>query len=225
MGKPFWLRAKGKISWAEACKNDYSYIITEEITSGADVDQLSRISIATGIEESLTGLMIAAAEGHKNMVELLIECAASLDIQSPENGDTALMFACKQGHVDIVKLLLINGAKVRLVNNTGHSADSFAEEEIKDLLKAAILAHHFINNRLTKEISSVWEELFIAKIAQHIVTNSDVGLCSRFYEYCANNNLKIDIETNEMLELYQPLPPEQLDYLGHIRDYDSDESF
>ena len=183
MGKPFWLRAKGKISWAEACKNDYSYIITEEITSGADVDQLSRISIAT------------------------------------------LMFACKQGHVDIVKLLLINGAKVRLVNNTGHSADSFAEEEIKDLLKAAILAHHFINNRLTKEISSVWEELFIAKIAQHIVTNSDVGLCSRFYEYCANNNLKIDIETNEMLELYQPLPPEQLDYLGHIRDYDSDESF
>lgn len=210
-----------EVSWADACKNGRSDIISSKIFAGENIDQFI---IDEGPERGVTGLMIAASEGQVDAVEVLIDYAASINIQSQATQSTALMFACQKGHVDIVKILLQNGAKVRLINNTGHSADSFATEEIKDLLKAAILANHFINNRLINEISSVWKELFIAKIAQHIVTNSDIDLCSRFYEYCTNNNLEINTEISEILEVYQPLPPGQLDCLGHIRDCDSDQT-
>jgi len=52
-----------------------------------------------------TALMLAVSHGRLDMVQLLLECGADMNIQD-EDGSTALMCAAEHHHVDIVKLLL-----------------------------------------------------------------------------------------------------------------------
>ena len=49
--------------------------------------------------------MLAVSHGRADMVALLLECGANVNIQD-EDGSTALMCAAEHGHQDIVKLLL-----------------------------------------------------------------------------------------------------------------------
>ena len=58
-----------------------------------------------------TALMWAAAEGHADIVEALIEAGA--DFQRPlPSGFTPLLFAVREGHIDVVRVLLKAGADV-----------------------------------------------------------------------------------------------------------------
>ncbi|XP_054279931.1 KN motif and ankyrin repeat domain-containing protein 1 isoform X2 [Macrosteles quadrilineatus] len=52
-----------------------------------------------------TALMLAVSHGRLDMVQLLLECGADMNIQD-EDGSTALMCAAEHHHVEIVKLLL-----------------------------------------------------------------------------------------------------------------------
>ncbi|XP_033125973.1 KN motif and ankyrin repeat domain-containing protein 1-like [Anneissia japonica] len=52
-----------------------------------------------------TALMLAVSHGRREMVELLLEANADLNLKD-EDGSTALMCASEHGHLDIVKMLL-----------------------------------------------------------------------------------------------------------------------
>ena len=71
-------------------------------------------------------LHYAAANGHDDIVKLLLDHSAYVDAGSP-NGTTPLMMAARGGHVSTVKLLLDNGADLTVKNQIGLTALDFAK--------------------------------------------------------------------------------------------------
>lgn len=57
------------------------------------------------MQHGQTALMLAVSHGRLDMVQLLLQSGADMNIQD-EDGSTALMCAAEHHHVDIVKLLL-----------------------------------------------------------------------------------------------------------------------
>ena len=71
-------------------------------------------------------LHYAAANGHDDIVKLLLDHSAYVDAGSP-NGTTPLVMAARGGHVSTVKLLLDNGADLTVKNQIGLTALDFAK--------------------------------------------------------------------------------------------------
>ncbi|WP_233849327.1 ankyrin repeat domain-containing protein [Paraburkholderia sp. HD33-4] len=71
-------------------------------------------------------LHYAAANGHDDVVKVLLDHSAYVDAGSP-NGTTPLMMAARGGHVSTVKLLLDNGADLSVKNQIGMTALDFAK--------------------------------------------------------------------------------------------------
>ncbi|MBK4735709.1 ankyrin repeat domain-containing protein [Noviherbaspirillum pedocola] len=87
-----------------------------------------RALIEKGAEVNQTGwtaLHYAAANGHNDIVSLLLEHFAYIDAESP-NGTTPIMMASRGGHIMTVKLLLDEGADATLKNGAGMTAIDFA---------------------------------------------------------------------------------------------------
>jgi ankyrin repeat protein len=87
-----------------------------------------------------TPLMAAAANGHLETVQLLVEKGAQLE-KVNDVGDTVLMDVCKRPYPEIVKLLLEKGANVNASGYLGYTALIYAAsqgrlETIKLLLTA-----------------------------------------------------------------------------------------
>jgi serine/threonine-protein phosphatase 6 regulatory ankyrin repeat subunit B len=76
----------------------------------------------------MTALMIAAMQGHMDMLDPLINNGANLDLQC-DIGMTALMYAAHEGHVDMVDRLINNGANLDLQCNDGMTALMIAAHE------------------------------------------------------------------------------------------------
>lgn len=74
-----------------------------------------------------TALHYAAASGHDEIVQLLLDKAAYIDAESP-NKTTPIMMAAQAGHILTVKLLLDQGADATLKNAQGLSAIDFARK-------------------------------------------------------------------------------------------------
>lgn len=75
-----------------------------------------------------TALMLAVSHGRLDMVELLTEAGADVNIRD-EDGSTALMCAAEHGHIEIVKLLIHQqDINVGATDNDGLSALSVAME-------------------------------------------------------------------------------------------------
>jgi ankyrin repeat protein len=66
---------------------------------------------------SVTPLVVAATNGHKNVVELLLTNNADIDHQD-DLGVTALMAAASWRNKDVVRLLLREGANTTLTTNS-----------------------------------------------------------------------------------------------------------
>ena len=66
-------------------------------------------------------LMTASEEGFFDIVQLLLDHGANVNIRLVVLGYTALGYACENGHVEIVKLLLSHGAKPNEKYNNGSS--------------------------------------------------------------------------------------------------------
>ena len=82
-----------------------------------------------------TALMLASQNGHKDVVQLLLEKNAIVDIQN-KYGMTALMKASSRGDKKMVQLLLDHGADINLKNNDDKTAIDLAKtEEIKEMIQ------------------------------------------------------------------------------------------
>lgn len=89
-----------------------------------------------------TALHEAALRGHTEIVELLLDNGAILDVQNgPYDRDTPLIDAVSNGHVETVKLLLERGANPTVCNSSGQNAFDSVESddphrfELETLLK------------------------------------------------------------------------------------------
>ena len=78
-----------------------------------------------------TALMIAAREGHLDIVTKLIEAGATVD-QADKFGWTALMFAAENGHLNVVTKLIEAGATVDQASKYGSTALMHAAESQAD---------------------------------------------------------------------------------------------
>jgi tetratricopeptide (TPR) repeat protein len=101
------------------------------LASGADVN-------AKDIN-GVTALWQAAANGHLDIVKVLLESGANVNIQHKSLGVTALWMAAREGHTEIVKLLLAAGADVKAGAKDTYTPLEIAKEkghtEIIKLLK------------------------------------------------------------------------------------------
>eukprot|EP00004_Rigifila_ramosa_P015395 TRINITY_DN3562_c1_g4_i1.p2 TRINITY_DN3562_c1_g4~~TRINITY_DN3562_c1_g4_i1.p2 ORF type:complete len:146 (+),score=39.50 TRINITY_DN3562_c1_g4_i1:654-1091(+) len=68
--------------------------------------------------------MMAAQQGHKAVVELLLEKGASVDV-GDGGGWTALMYACDNNHTDISLIFCTHGANLDLQNKNGSLSACF----------------------------------------------------------------------------------------------------
>ena len=69
-----------------------------------------------------TALIRACEYGHLEVVKLLIENGAELNMQEEGDGDTALILACRRGHLEIAKLLIKKGADIHKQDKRGNTA-------------------------------------------------------------------------------------------------------
>ena len=147
-----------------------------------DDQQVSNLLGETGVEidtrdnNQNTPLILAASEGHIEIVKVLLEKGA--DINAVEHGgNTSLLFAISQNHHDIVKILLSKNADVNIPNSEGEtallSAVSLENTEIVkliikngadlnystvDRLSAVYLAGYLQNNELLEIIEKAIKE-------------------------------------------------------------------
>jgi len=93
------------------------------------IDNECDINIAT--KGNMTALMGAAYNGHYEIVKLLLEAGANVNVMDSDDdgGFTALMLATVQGKFAVVKTLLQNGANPNIQRKNGMTALMGAVEE------------------------------------------------------------------------------------------------
>jgi len=97
------------------------------IEFGVDVEQVDD-EVEPGRGKGRTGLQEAAARGHYEVVELILEQCPNVNHQDYWNGRTALMDAAKGGHGDIVMLLINAGAATEIKDFEGMTAFGWGEQ-------------------------------------------------------------------------------------------------
>ncbi len=104
---------------------------------GVDVNA----STGGGGHETDPALIVAAGEGHIEVVKFLLDNGADVNIKGTNGIDTALMSAAGGGHKEIVKLLIDKGADVNAIGSKGRTALAIAVDknhsEIIEMLKRA----------------------------------------------------------------------------------------
>jgi len=90
-----------------------------------------------------------AAQGHKEICELLVARGCELDAQN-EEGTSALIFAAQEGHLDICNILISNGCDIDLQDNNLDTALMGAapngHKSICDLLITSGCQLNIVNN-------------------------------------------------------------------------------
>lgn len=82
-------------------------------------------------------LMIAAGEGHTNLIELFLDKGSVLEATDKE-GLTALGWACVRGRLPAVQHLIERGAEVNTSDNTGRTPLDLAAFQVDFLISSTI---------------------------------------------------------------------------------------
>lgn len=77
-----------------------------------------------------TALMLAASEGHTNLIELFLDKGSVLENRDKE-GLTALCWACVRGRLVAVQNLIDHGADVNTNDNTGRTPLDLAAFQVR----------------------------------------------------------------------------------------------
>lgn len=109
------------VSWEDAIKRGDARTILDLLGRGADVNALDRYG--------QTALMLAAHDGHREVVKMLITQRANLNITA-KFGLSALMLAIVSGHEEVALLLAKAGADLSL---QGSGAPGFSGKTAYDL--------------------------------------------------------------------------------------------
>jgi len=119
---------------ADAARKGDAQAVATWLNAGGGVD--ARCAERHG----LTLLMAAARGGQEAMVQMLLQCSASVNLQT-SGGGTALMNAAAFGHTTIVQALLDAKADASLQNINGYTALMCVEVE-KHAATAQLLRQH-----------------------------------------------------------------------------------
>jgi ankyrin repeat protein len=116
------LDAAGENAMMLAALNGDTALVKALIDKGAEVNK-----------KGWAPLHYAAANGHDDIVQLLLDHSAYIDAGSP-NGTTPLMMAARGNHLSTVKVLLDAGADSHVKNQIGMTALDFAKRyQAKDV--------------------------------------------------------------------------------------------
>jgi ankyrin repeat protein len=115
----------------DAARNGFLSTVQELIKKDPDL-------VSSKDESGATPLLVAAAKGHKDVVQLLLANKADVDAKA-NNSRTPLHMAAANGHKDVVELLLANFADVSAKDSEGMSPVDLAtkggHEDIVELLR------------------------------------------------------------------------------------------
>jgi ankyrin repeat protein len=122
--------------------------LTRAVSSGNAelVEHLLNLDVAPNgtagsSENQFMPIMAATALGDTNMVSLLVEKGAEVNVKNASH-TTPLMFAAMNGHTEAVRLLLSYGAEVNTVNQMGRTAAMFAAADGSTQILELLVAHH-----------------------------------------------------------------------------------
>ena len=86
-------------------------------------------------DNSLTPLHSASYNGHTEVVNLLIEKGADINVKDTSRGATPLHYASENGHTEVVNLLIEKGADIHVKDNSGNTPVHYARStEVVNLL-------------------------------------------------------------------------------------------
>lgn len=105
--------------FSESCLKGNEEEVRSLLSSGSDPNETNDVS-------KFTPLHFVAMEGHKEILDLLIEAGANLDSRI-DSGWTPLFHAVANGHYDIVKCLVEKGANVNTKCKLGQSVLDISE--------------------------------------------------------------------------------------------------
>lgn len=110
-----------------AAKEGHANIVKELLKFGARVNAKTKVRHAFSVlawcvsgvvafQKANTALHIAALAGKQDVVRILVEHKADVNVQS-QNGFTPLYMAAQEGHDEIVRYLLANGGNQNLATD------------------------------------------------------------------------------------------------------------
>ncbi|MBK8239355.1 MAG: ankyrin repeat domain-containing protein [Deltaproteobacteria bacterium] len=106
---------------------------------GARPDAVSD-TVVEGISFAAPAIVLAARDGHVEVVRALLRAGAKVDARTGLGGETALVSAAIDGHADVVDALLVAGASVDLPNAWGKTALMWASDNGHDAAVRRLLA-------------------------------------------------------------------------------------
>lgn len=143
--------------------------IAEHQTVVQRLFQLADVNIRAK-KHSQTALMLATSHGNYDMVRMLLEAGADINIQD-EDGSTALMCAAEHGRMDIIKILL---------------AQPDCDSTIQDLVSKRKNTENTIRNTIFQYAISFQDGSSALKISLE-AGYRDIGVLLYAHEYMTKN--------------------------------------
>ncbi len=114
---------EGNLLAYAAARGDTKHVV--ELLS--TLPQAQPLTINHQDSHGMTALHWAAAQGHDDIVKLLLDLGANIDLQNVQ-GNTPLHLAARNGNLSTVQLLLVRGANATLANANGQTPLALAHQ-------------------------------------------------------------------------------------------------